>query len=98
MEEVALLVEEMHRVLRFFNWKAQDWLAKGELISWPGILSQMRGEGLRAYANRQAALYRALAQNCLSLWQDIPAHVTRMEAIILNPSLAKPDEFDGARS
>jgi len=53
----------------------------------------MRAEGLRAYANRQAALYRALAQNCLTLWQDIPAHVTHMQAIISNPSLAKPDEF-----
>ena len=90
--------EEMHRVLRFFNWKVQDWLAKGELNSWPGILSQMRAEGLRAYAHRQAALYRALAQNCLTLWQDILAHVTRMQAIILNPSLAKSDEFEGARS
>ena len=88
----------MHRVLRFFNWKVQDWLAKGELILWTGKLSQMRAEGLRAYANRQAALYRALSQNCLALWQDIPAHVTRMQAIISNPCLAKPDEFDGARS
>ena len=57
----------------------------------------MRAEGLRAYAHRQAALYRALAQNCLTLWQDIPAHVARMQAIILNPDLAKPDEFAGAR-
>ena len=57
----------------------------------------MRAEGLRAYANRQAALYQALARNCLTLWKDIPAHVTRMQAIILDPSLAKPDEFDGAR-
>ena len=94
---MALLVEEMHRVLRFFNWKVQDWLAKGELISWPGVLSKMRAEGLRAYANRQAALYQALARNCLTLWKDIPAHITRMQAIILDPSLAKPDEFDGAR-
>ena len=88
----------MQRVLRFFNWKVQDWLAKGELNSWPGILSQMRAEGLRAYAYRQATLYRALAQNCLTLWQDIPAHVAHMQAIILNPSLAKADEFEGARS
>ena len=58
----------------------------------------MRAEGLRAYAHHQAAMYWALAQNCLALWQDIPAHVTCMQAIILNPSLAKPDEFDGARS
>ena len=95
---MALLVEEMHCVLRFFNWKVQDWLVKGEFNSWPGILSQMRAEGLQAYAHHQAALYQALAQNCLTLWQDIPAHVTHMQAIILNPSLAKPDEFDGARS
>jgi hypothetical protein len=94
---VALLVEEMHRVLRFFDWKVQDWLAKGGSNSWPGILSKMRAEGLRAYAHRQAALYRALAQNCLTLWQDIPAHVARMQAIISNPDLAKPDEFGGAR-
>jgi hypothetical protein len=94
---VALLVEEMNRVLRFFNWKVQDWLAKEASNSWPGILSKMRAEGLRAYAHRQAALYRALAQNCLTLWQDIPAHVARMQAIILNPDLAKPDEFAGAR-
>ena len=95
---MALLVEEMHRVLRFFNWKVQDWLAKGELNSWPGLFSEMRAEGLQAYAHRQATLYRGLAQNCLTLWQDIPAHVARMQAIISNPSLAKPDEFDRARS
>ena len=96
-EEVALLVEEMNRVLRFFNWKMQDWLVKGELKSWPGMLSRIRAEGLRAYAHRQAALYRALAQNCFNLWHDIPAHVARMKAIILNPTLAKPDEFDRLR-
>ena len=94
---MALLVEEMHHVLCFFDWKVQDWLAKGGSNSWPGILSKMRAEGLRAYAHRQAALYRALAQNCLTLWQDIPAHVARMQAIISNPDLAKPDEFGGAR-
>ena len=88
----------MHRVLRFFDWKVQDWLAKGELKSWPGMMSQTRAEGLRAYAHRQAALYQALAQNCLTLWHNIPGHVARMQAIILNPSLAKPDEFDGAKS
>jgi hypothetical protein len=90
----------MQHVFRFFNWKVQDWLAKADLKSWPGMLSPMRAEGLRAYAHRQAALYRALAQNCLTLWQDVPAHVARMQAIISNPSLAKPDEFDrdGGRS
>ena len=85
----------MNCVLRFSNWKVQDWLAKGELELWPGIFSQMSVKGLWAYAHRQAALYQALAQNCLALWRVIPAHVTRMQAIILNPSLAKPDEFYG---
>jgi hypothetical protein len=87
----------MQRVLRFFNWKVQDWLVKGGVNSWPGILSKMRAEGLRAYAHRQAALCGALAQNCLTLWRDLPAHVVRMQDIISNPGLAKPDEFDRAR-
>ena len=54
---MALLVKEVHHVLRFFNWKVQDWLAKGELKVWPGILSWMRAEGLWAYAHRQGAMY-----------------------------------------
>ena len=51
-------------------------------------------------SRRATCLCASLAQNCMTLCEDVSAHVAHMQAIISNPSLAKPDEFDcdGGRS
>jgi hypothetical protein len=97
MEEVSLLSEEMMRVTRFFTWKAGDWDSKTNTEGW-GVMSEVRIEGYTAYAKRQAALYRSLRQHVISLWGDIPAHLTRMQEIINNPALAEPGEFDDSQA
>jgi hypothetical protein len=58
-EEVELLEEEMARVLRFFEWQEDWWRMKGRCKGWES-LTPMRLEGLRGYAERQAALHQAL--------------------------------------
>ncbi|KAF8170553.1 hypothetical protein BJ912DRAFT_933216 [Pholiota molesta] len=89
-EEVSLLTEEMMRVQRFFAWKASDWESKADVTAWQSgdSMSEMRAEGLIAYAKRQAGMY---------LWKDVPAYIARMQAIIFDPSLALPGEFDAPK-
>lgn len=88
------------RVERFFTWKANDWEAKANIrgrLSDVSV-SSMRTEGWIAYAKRQAAIYRSLITHYRFLWKDVPAHVARMEAIIHDPSLALPGEFDTTKA
>lgn len=84
-EEVELLTEEMARILRFFQWKANDWQVKGNIMA-----SQQRPapllEAYTAYAERQAAIYVGLGKHFNTLWADLPAHVARMRLLISNPS------------
>lgn len=95
-EEVLLLTEEMMWVQRFFAWKGVDWEAKADTVAWASDVSmtQMRVEGIIAYAKRQADMYKSLMVHFRFLWKDIPAHLARMEAIICDPSLALPGELD----
>ncbi|KAF8170968.1 hypothetical protein BJ912DRAFT_860833 [Pholiota molesta] len=99
-EEVSLLTEEMMRVQRFFAWKANDWDSKGAIVLESSRMpeSPMRTEGWIAYAKRQAAMYRALILHFSSLWKDVPAYVARMDAIVNDPSIALPGEFDTTKS
>jgi hypothetical protein len=71
-EEVELLTEEMSRVLRFLTWQEQWWKMKG-----PSDMggSAMNAEGLRAYAERQAALRRLLREHFARKWSDIPRYL-----------------------
>ena len=94
-EEVLLLTEEMLRVLRYLKWKEEDWKAKGDQ-SMRGPMSDTETEGYRAYAERQASIFHSLANHFMGLWEDVPAHVSRMQDIIKDPSLALPGEFDGS--
>lgn len=64
-EEVALLREEMNRVLLFLEWTATQWDVRANARSDVG--AEMR-EGLRAYALDQAALQRSLAASFKLLW------------------------------
>ena len=91
-----LLTEEMFRVLRYLEWKERDWQAKGDQ-STRGAMSDTQTEGYRAYAERQGAIFRSLHVRFMDLWRDVPAHVSRMQDIIKDPSLALPGEFDGSK-
>ena len=95
-EEVSLLTEEMLWVLRYLEWKEKDWKAKGDQSA-RGPMSNMETEGYRAYAERQGAVFRSLRNHFMTLWKDLPAHVSRMQDIIKNPSLALPGEFTGSQ-
>ena len=83
----------MVRVTRFLTSKASKWEAKADVAGW-GAMSDMRTEGYIAYMRRQAGLYLSLQRHFISLWVDVPAHLTRMQQIIENPALAEPGEFD----
>lgn len=65
-EEVELLQEEMRRVVMFLEWKSKDWLAKVEARK--GTLTPGVQSGLRAYAEKQAAVYHDLAMSFARLW------------------------------
>lgn len=74
-EEVQLLQEEMMRVLRFFRWQESWWRSNGPLIESKKDISNMRAEGLHAYAERQAALRYALHSHFQYLWRNVPGYV-----------------------
>ena len=65
-EEVELLQEEMRRVVAFLEWKSLDWLAKMDARA--GDVSSDVQSGLRAYAQKQAAIFHNLAVSFAMLW------------------------------
>lgn len=67
MEEVGLLKEEMRRVLESYAYKADWWARRREGFGrdWESV---ELAEGARAYADKQAAIYVALAKNCTRVW------------------------------
>ncbi|KAJ3502874.1 hypothetical protein NLJ89_g8690 [Agrocybe chaxingu] len=91
-EEVQLLSEEMSRVLQFFEFKADEWEKKGKTQH----TSPVRAEGILAYADHQATMYRNLRKYCAELWSGVPAHIARMQEIIQDPRRALPGEFDSS--
>lgn len=77
-----MLQEEMRRVVAFLEWKARWWdeRRESELVADERIYK----EGTRAYANKQAALYRRLQTHFRAQWHG------QLE----NSSFAK-DDTDG---
>ncbi|KIK34338.1 hypothetical protein CY34DRAFT_98209 [Suillus luteus UH-Slu-Lm8-n1] len=71
-EEVELLREEMRRILQFFDWQATSWDERANQ-SWSEGPAER--EGKIAYAQRQAALRRALSVACRSSWEDTCAFI-----------------------
>ena len=65
-EEITLLTEEMRRTTVFLNWQAQWWKERSE---WRKVSDVGLQEGIKAYANRQAALRQALASQFTYLWR-----------------------------
>ncbi|KAG6886596.1 hypothetical protein C0992_003231, partial [Termitomyces sp. T32_za158] len=71
-EEVELLNEEMQRVLRFLAWRQKSWLSKAEFWSQRPDGNTPHGEGLKAYAQRQAHIQINLASQFSAMWLPIP--------------------------
>lgn len=65
-EEIALLREEMRRVLVFMLWKKSWWLERANLRA--DAREDVRS-GLRAYATRQADVFGGLALRFATLWR-----------------------------
>ncbi|KAF9506632.1 hypothetical protein BS47DRAFT_1305001 [Hydnum rufescens UP504] len=74
-EEVQLLQEEMHQVLAFFEYQAAWWDSRGTSRTDTCFLDLR--DGVRAYAAKQAAIYRNRRIEFASMWSspstpDIP--------------------------
>lgn len=69
-EEVQLTVEEMGRTLQYFKWKQAQWLSlqsnRAKSTPPPPIEVQ---RGLRAYARRQAHVYKTLTISFANRWR-----------------------------
>ncbi|KAF7983646.1 hypothetical protein HWV62_20596 [Athelia sp. TMB] len=74
-EEVQLLIEEMRRVLRYLNWRA-DWWRKRE-TSWDDMGDDV-SDGLSAYAARQADLCEAIAAHFQEKWDETEVNAVRV--------------------
>jgi hypothetical protein len=68
MEEVDLVVEEMHRTLAFFEWKARWWRNHTHLRL---TESDDLRHGIDAYAEKQAVLLDRRATNYAQHWLPI---------------------------
>lgn len=90
-EEVELLNEEMRRVLAFLEWEACRWEERATERVWmqvpattvdtttsatmPVSPEGALNEGLRAYAQRQAAIRRKLFTRFSEQWHDVPTFI-----------------------
>ncbi|KIL56396.1 hypothetical protein M378DRAFT_47080, partial [Amanita muscaria Koide BX008] len=64
-EEVLLVVEEMQRVIAYFEWKSQWWHDNTRVRD--GVAVDIR-HGIMAYAEKQADLLQRMAEGCASQW------------------------------
>ncbi|KIK32903.1 hypothetical protein CY34DRAFT_36894, partial [Suillus luteus UH-Slu-Lm8-n1] len=64
-EEELLVVEEMHQVLAFFEWKAVWWLSQASLRT---NITPALSHGLSANAHKQASILTRLATKFTHLW------------------------------
>ena len=66
---MVLVVEEMRRVLCFFDWKAAWWIQQNELR----VEDEELQEALRAYANRQAQILHDMGESFAHEWYPLLA-------------------------
>lgn len=69
-EEILWLIEEMRRILHYFQWRAAWWRKRHNRRT---DASPDASRGLSAYANKQAALITALGHSFTAKWY--PLHV-----------------------
>lgn len=65
-EEVTLLQEEMRRVVRFLQWRSNDWFLKVDARA--GTVAPAIHAGLSAYAKKQGSIFRNLAIQFSQRW------------------------------
>lgn len=95
-EEIKLVEEEMNRTLRFFVWKAADWHKKGAVSRTEDAPSGYV-EGLKAYAERQAALCQSLHDAFSLQWKGVPSLIRAAREEMEKPEIfyaRKQREFD----
>ncbi|KAF5384117.1 hypothetical protein D9615_003278 [Tricholomella constricta] len=73
-EEVQLLLEEMRRVLQFFESMAIKWDRRPAAMCFVSKDSASV-EALRAYAARQASQYHRMRAHCQHIWRFVPQYV-----------------------
>ena len=66
VEEVELLQEEMRRAVTFLEWKSRGWLTRADSRG-EDLTFDIRS-GLKAYAQKQAAVYHNLAISFTKSW------------------------------
>ncbi|KAJ2923768.1 hypothetical protein H1R20_g13317, partial [Candolleomyces eurysporus] len=86
-EEIKLVQEEMDRTLRFFVWKVADWHSKAVTPRVKPISTEY-AEGLKAYAERQAALCQSLHDAFKLQWKGVPSLVK-----CANDEMERPELF-----
>ena len=67
-EEFVLTVEEMRRMIEFFDWKARWWINHASLHTGISVALQ---SGLHGYAHKQAAVYQGLAHSFAHKWYPV---------------------------
>jgi hypothetical protein len=89
-EEVTLIVEEMGRTLRYFEWKKSWWLSLQSIREQSASPPQIEVcRGLHAYSLRQADLYRTLISSFATRWRKLlVSHKLGTEWIGRYPSAA----------
>lgn len=65
-EEEELVLEEMRRTIKYLEWKASWWLCLR-----PPLTEVYIEEGRRAYAEKQTAMLRHLADKFKNIWKPI---------------------------
>ena len=98
-EEVQPLIEEMRRVLDFFDSRTRDWNESAVEKRW----SATRGtdgadkaliEGRIAYAKEQAAQFHAMRAYCKHIWRFVPAYIQWEDKDVIPPEVAEDNEDD----
>lgn len=78
----------MNRSLRFFQWKENQWRERALAKEKAGlIVSPEHAEGLRAYSERQASIWRGFHEACKRRWQRVPEMIKRARMEANDPKL-----------
>ncbi|KZS94987.1 hypothetical protein SISNIDRAFT_396790, partial [Sistotremastrum niveocremeum HHB9708] len=68
IEEKELVVEEMRRVLAFYDWKSEWWLQR---LDQRGEASDVVRAGLNAYCHKQSNMWKTMASQCATMWTGL---------------------------
>ncbi|KAJ2930469.1 hypothetical protein H1R20_g6622, partial [Candolleomyces eurysporus] len=85
-EEVKIVNEEMNRSIRFLSWKKSQWLKKSDDTDIQGLDPQII-EGMKAYAERQADLYRRMGESFQEQWKKAPDMIQEAYKMVDSPDL-----------